>query len=413
MIVFSIRRYLPVVALMLAIAIGPSGRGIAQSKSNSETALPNLTHANNQFAIEFYRSLSGSRKAQNVFASPASVSTALAMTFEGSSGNTRKEMADTLHLGMTDAERMEGFAQLMDAVKAAPGKHYQLAISNALWGQQSYAFVPEFTSRINRYYGGGFKTVDFVGARGKAVATINSWVEDKTAGKIKDLIHLDDVSELTRLILTNAIYFKGDWKQPFPEANTRPQDFHLDDGKIVKAQTMQQKSHFRYVHQDNVAAIELPYEGDDLSMIVLLPDAGVDSLESKLTADSLAAIEKAMSTAEVIVALPRFTFTARYSLAPELTGMGIRDAFSESAANFSGMTGDKDLYISAVIHQAFIDVNEKGSEAAAATAVIMSSKSVQIDMPEIFRADRPFLFLIKHKASGSILFIGRVANPNA
>jgi len=175
---------------------------------------------------------------------------------------------------------------------------------------------------------------------------------------------------------------------------------------------MQQKSHFRYSHQNGIAAIELPYQGDDLSMIVLLPDAGIGALESSLTADGVAAIEKAMSSQEVIVSLPRFKFTARYGLSPELTGMGIRDAFSESAADFSRMTGHKNLYISAVIHQAFIDVNEKGSEAAAATAVIMNAKSMPLDMPEVFRADRPFLFLIVHKAFGSILFLGRVANPN-
>jgi serpin B len=373
--------------------------------------MSSVVSSDNQLAFDFYRGINVSSIGKNIFVSPYSISTALAMTFEGSRNNTRTQMAAVLHFNMSDADRQAGFSELLAQTRPGPGKKYKLEVANGLWGQKDFPFEPAFTGTIGKFYGGGFNTVDYAGDKEGAIHTINTWVEGKTAGKIKNLIHLDDVTPLTRLVLTNAIYFKGDWASPFEKSATKDEAFHTTETQKVQAPMMHQTAHFRFVKENGIAAIELPYSGDDLSMIVLLPDSKIDKLGEDLSLERIEILRAGMRLAEVDVTLPRFKFETRYILNDQLGKMGMPDAFDESLADFSGMNGKKSLYISKVIHQAMIDVNEEGSEAAAATAVVMSQKAMPFNMKETFRADHPFIFMIVHNTTGSILFMGRLSNP--
>ncbi len=397
---------LAVLALFACVPVVNAQEGMAKGINLSA-----VVNANNQFAIDLYRKLNAQEKGKNIFVSPYSISTALAMAYEGSSGNTRKQMGRVFHFDMTDAKRQAGFSELLEQTKAGPGKHYKLNVANALWGQENYHFESAFTQTISKSYGGGFNEVDFPGDKPATIHKINAWVEDKTNGKIKGLIHPDDINELTRLVITNAIYFKGDWESPFNKAATKDEAFHLGDGKTVQVPMMRQTGHFRFVREDGLAAIELPYADDELSMIAILPDGDAEKLGGSLSLDKVQKLLAEMSSQEVDVLLPRFKFDTRYLLGSNLSAMGMPDAFDERLADFSGITGGKGLYISSVIHQAMIDVNEEGSEAAAATAVVMGTKSAQNHLKQKFRADRPFLFMIVHNSTGSVLFIGRVSSP--
>ena len=320
-------------------------------------------------------------------------------------------MADVLRFNVPNGGLDSQFSALLSQTKAAPGKGCKMEIANALWGQKDYHFESLFTSIVGKYYDGGFNTVDFVADRDASRARINKWVEDKTAGKIKELVHAPDISELTRLILTNAIYFKGDWMSKFLPENTKPAPFKAGPDKTISVAMMQQSEKFPVVETAELKMVELQYAGKDLSMIVVLPAGDIEKFGAELSLEKAQTLRKQMSPATVDLFLPRYKFETRYYLEETLAKMGMPDAFSESHADFTGMTGKPNLYISHVIHQAMIDVNEQGSEAAAATAVVMSTRS--FSMPATFRADKPFLFLIVHKPTDSILFTGRVSDPPA
>ncbi len=370
-----------------------------------------VVNANSVFAVDLFRALGKGDSRKNVFVSPFSVSTALAMTYEGSRGGTRRQMAAVLHLTMPDAARRQEFAALLARTQAGPGKHYKLETANALWGQKDYHFEAAFTGTIKEDYGGGFFTVDYMHDKRGSIHTINRWIENKTAGKIVNLLHADDVSQLTRLILTNAIYFKGNWAVQFEKDATRQEAFHLAGDAQVPTPMMHQSGNYLYVKQGGLAAIELPYADHELSMLAILPDGDIGQLDQSLTVEEIHQLQAHMREQDVEVVLPRFKFETRYALKPVLSAMGMRDAFDEGLADFSGMTGHPDLFIDQVIHQARIEVNEEGSEAAASTAVVMNLKAMREERRLVFRADRPFLFFIVHNATGSILFMGRLCNP--
>ncbi len=297
----------------------------------------------------------------------------------------------------------------------AQGKQsgYELSVANALWAQKGYQFLRAFLNTTTTNYGAGLNQVDFVSATEAARKTINDWVEKKTEGKIKDLIKPGVFNTLTRLVLTNAIYFKGNWARQFEKVETKDSPFTVARDKNVTVPMMSQKAQFAYAETETLQLLELPYAGDQLSMVILLPKEldGLADLEKSLTPGSLRECLQGLRKQEVVVQVPRFKLTSEFSLARVLASMGMTDAFSREA-DFSGMTGDTELFISAVIHKAFVDVNEEGTEAAAATAVVMTLKSAPL-RPPIFRADHPFLFLIRDNQSGSILFLGRVVNPRA
>ena len=384
---------------------------LAQTRTVNGNDLPAVVDANNQFAVDLYQKISTQDTGQNIFVSPFSISTALAMTFEGSSNNTRKQMAAVLHLDMPDADRQKGYSALLAATSAGPGKHYKLDVANALWGKKGYNFAAPFLNATSKFYGGALKSVDFAGNTEGARVEINTWVEDHTAKMIHNLIPKGAINSKTPLVLTNAIYFKGQWASQFKPAATKDAPFNVVNSAKVQVPMMWQTGRYRYVHENGMAAIELPYADDDLSMIVILPDGDIEKMGKSLSLDTIRQLSADMYSENVDLFLPRFKMEASYGLGGMLSDMGMPDAFIDQIANFSGMTGQSGLYIGSVIHKARVEVNEEGSEAAAATAVIMDTKSFNLERKQTFRADHPFLFIIVHNPTGAILFMGRLSNP--
>ncbi|MEN6561105.1 MAG: serpin family protein [Acidobacteriota bacterium] len=369
-----------------------------------------VAKASNAFAGRLYGELA--KEEGNLFFSPYSISSALAMTYEGARGRTAGQMAAVLGFSLPPDRLDPALAKLMAGLNAK-NKPYELYVANALWGQARYPFAPAFLGALDKYFGGGFREVDYTGegSREKARQEINAWTEDHTAKKIRDLIKPNILTPLTRLVLTNAVYFKGNWARQFRAADTRPMPFTVSATRTVDVPMMRQKAEFGYLEDDGVKALEMRYAGDDLSMVVLLPDspAGLGELEAALPRkldDWLAGLSKE----KVEVFLPRFKLERDFVLNEPLAALGMEDAFSE-AADFSGMRSDcaKDLYITKVVHKAFVDVNEEGTEAAAATAVVVGTKSIM--MNPVFKADHPFIFLVRDVRTGTVLFMGRMAEP--
>jgi serpin B len=359
----------------------------------------------NLLGVDLASQLAASPQA-NVFLSPFSISTALAMTYAGARGETAAQMAKALHFGLGQEQLHAGFAGLLSATSDA-GKPYQLKAANALWGQKGFHFQEAYLGLVASHYQGGLQSVDF-GDDADGRQRINAWVEDHTAHKIVELLHKRDVDGSTRLVLTNAIYFKSAWGFKVDPARTRVGPFHCASGEISQASMMHWQGRFGYAESAAYQALELPYAGNELCLLVVLPKPGA-SLSQGLA--ELLQDARGLPEEEVDVALPKLKFEARADLASLLSGLGMPLAFSK-AADFSGITGDQSLCISKVIHQAKIEVNEEGSEAAAATAVVMVMKAVA-RRPRLaeFKADHPFLFAIIHKPSSALLFLGRVADP--
>lgn len=366
---------------------------------------------NRQFALDLYARLK--EQSGNLFFSPHSISTALAMTYAGARGQTEEQMAQVLHFSLPQ-ERLHPAFKVLEEVLQAIGnqKGCKLSIANALWGQKDYTFLEEFLDLMEQYYGAGLNKVDFENNTEGARQTINRWVMKKTNNKIKDLIKPGVLDEYTRLVLTNAIYFYGTWKYKFDRQDTRTELFTIGPGETVLVPMMSMKENLRYWANEDLQVLELPYVGKYMSMIVLLPNnlEDFESLENSLTIENLNIWLAELQEQEVEVYLPKFDITSEFNLSDVLAVMGMSDAFMPYVADFSGMDGTRDLFISAVVHKAFVAVNEEGTEAAAATAVAITVTSVP-QIP-VFRADHPFVFLIRDNESGNILFIGRVMNPN-
>ena len=383
-----------------------------------------LVRGNTAFALDLYNKLKED-KSDNLFFSPYSLSTALAMTYAGAKGETAKQMARVLHFPQAHTQLDQAFQLLQSQINAAQAQeNIELNIANALWGQEDYPFLDSFKNDIQKYYGAKLESVDFKTAYQNLHEDINTWVENQTQHKIKNLIKPGVLNNLTRLVLVNAIYFKGNWASPFDGDNTENAPFWVNPNNSITVPLMNQKNYFGYMNNNSFQVLELPYAvnqnagrfGDfndnDLSMIILLPKArdGIAQVEGLLSVGKLEKWLEHLRWQKVKVFLPRFKINTGFELSKTLKSMEMPDAFNESQANFSGMDGAKKLAITSVIHQAFVDVNEKGTEAAAATAVIMGTRGMS-PPPPTFRADHPFIFLIRHNSSGSILFMGRVINP--
>jgi serpin B len=366
---------------------------------------------NNKFALELYGKLEDQQG--NLFLSPYSISTALAMTSAGARGQTEKQMAEALCFPpMKNEQFHKSFGEIIRQLNASGEKGgYELVVANALWGQKDYKFLPEFLTLVRENYVGDLRQVDFAAQTEAARKTINAWVEGKTKDKIKELIKPGTLDSMTRLVLTNAIYFKGKWAIPFKPEQTKDTPFTLLGGEKVNVPMMNQTGKFGYMEANDIWVLEMPYVNNDLSMVILLPKKldGIKELEKELVSDNLAGWLGKIHKREVQVFFPRFKMTSEFELARVLGAMGMPDAFS-GKADFSGMTGNRDLFISAVVHKAYVDVNEEGTEAAAATGVTMKLTSIGAP-PVVFRADHPFIFLIRDNLTGSILFMGRTANP--
>jgi serpin B len=369
---------------------------------------PTLVKGNNEFALNLYGTLR--EKDGNIFFSPYSISSALAMTYLGARGETAKQMTSVLHLPADQAEAFAALNKTLNGEKAS--RNYQLDVANALWGAKGVGFLDTFLKAAQDAYGAGLKELDFQKDSEGSRGIINSWIEQATHEKIKDLMAPGSINADTRLVLTNAIYFKGAWLVPFNERLTQQADFTPAKGQKVTVPLMENTNYFPYLEETGLQVVELPYAGQELSMLILLPRQadGLPALEKSLTEERLSAIQSKLLPARVDVIFPRFKITSSFDLIGPLRRLGMELPFRTTNADFSGMDGKKDLFISVVAHKAYVDVNEKGTEAAAATGVGMTVTSMP-PPPKEFRADHPFLFLIRHQRSGSILFIGRVQNP--
>lgn len=376
-----------------------------------------LARDHTAFALDLYGALRGTEG--NLFYSPYSISTALAMTYAGAKGDTADQMADVLHFTLpADRLHLAENALSLDLSgrpqQAAPDvkNPFELSIANALWGQMDYIFLPEFLDLLAQNYGAGIRVVDFAASPENARQEINRWVSDQTKERIKDLIPQGVLNEMTRLVLSNAIYFKGGWLHQFKKSATEQKPFYLLDGSSINVDMMHQSERLGYSLQDDYKAVELPYEGGGLSMLVILPDEGrFAEVEENLNPEMLGALQDTMKFGEVDLSLPKFKFESSFTLKEPLSALGMADAFDRDKADFSGMDGRRDLFISAVLHKAFVAVDENGTEAAAATAVVMELMSAMPEEPVQFRVERPFIFLIRDNQTGSVLFLGRVLNP--
>lgn len=366
---------------------------------------------NNKFTFSLFDQINNEEV--NVFFSPYSISSALAMTYNGAEGDTKQEMGDVLNFLDNKQNLSANFKSLNEHLHDLEGEDIQLNIANSLWCEQTYDFKQEFLNLNKDYYKAGIKKTDFKNNYKEARDAINKWVEDNTQEKIKDLIPNGMLDKMTRMVLANAIYFKGAWEYPFDEKNTRKDTFYIYTKCRTKADFMHRSLTAKY-YKDNLAEVlEIPYSDRKLSMLVVLPNEkyGMEKLEAKLDRNRYEKYINELSRRQVELTLPKFKITANYELSEVLQNLGMKKAFSGDA-DFSGMTGKKELYISNIVHKSFVDVNEEGTEAAAATGVVMRKTSLPPSEKVKFKADHPFIFFIKDNETNSILFMGRVMNPN-
>ena len=387
------------------------------SPAVSQTDEATLVAGNDAFAFDVYKYLRAGDG--NIFFSPYSLSEVLAMTYGGARGNTEKEMAAALEFQLPQDKLHLAFDALDLALasrgQGAKGKDQQpfrLHVVNAIWGQTGFDFLPSYLELLAENYGSGLRILDFQKNPESSRVAINNWVAQQTEQKIKDLIPEGSITDMTRLVLTNAIYFNAAWLNQFDKNSTKPGDFTLKNGSKVSVPMMHEQESFNYSSGDGYQVVELPYDGNELSMVILLPDQGkFDSFEASLTGQSVTGIIQGMKSRTVQLSMPKFTTEQSFGLKSALTSLGMKDAFAPGLADFSGMDGKKDLYIQDVVHKAFIIVDEAGTEAAAASGVIVGTTAVPSDIVKL-DINRPFIYLIHDIQTGTILFLGRVMNPS-
>ena len=375
----------------------------------SDRPLRDLAADNTEFAFGLYRQLAS--KEGNLFFSPYSISEALAMTFAGAEGGTETEMRRVLNFTLPENVLHPSFYFLRNSLESDPEDQgdFALHIANALWGQTGHEFLPCFLDVLEESYAAAMKLVDFSGNPAACVQEINEWVDEETMGKITRLVSEDVINSATRLVLTNAIYFKGQWMYPFDDLATTAKPFHLLSGDTARVETMRITEHFPTHSGPDYSAVELPYKERRFAMLVVVPYEGcfVD-VQDRFNSGFIQGVTDSLQNANLILSMPRFRCESSFSLEEALSAMGMSSAFG-MMADFSGMDGLMDLYISSVLHKAFISVDEYGTEAAAATAVIM--EKLNGEAAETFRVNRPFLYLIRDRETDTVLFIGRLLDP--
>jgi serpin B len=397
------------------VKIAQSNKSRDPTPTVSQTDLSTLVNGNNTFAFNLFQVL---RKIDgNLFYSPYSISEALAMAFAGAKGDTAISMASALKFTLTQ-EKLHAAINYLDlqlqqrgqGAKGINGKGFRLNIANAIWGQQGCSFLPSFLDMLAQNYGAGMLIVDYINATEKSRVTINDWVSDQTEGKIKDLIPKGAINELTRLVLTNAIYFNAAWAFPFNDRATVNGTFHTLENGDVTVPMMHKSEFFSYAENRNYQAVELPYDGNELSMVILMPKVGqYETFEQSLDANLVTQIIGTLTGNQVVLTMPKFQYGAKYSLKDALSQLGIGIAFT-GKADFSGMDGRTDLLIQDVIHKAFVSVDEAGTEATAATALIGPTGAMIVNQ-KTMTIDQPFMFFIHDIQTNSIVFMGRVLNP--
>jgi serpin B len=381
----------------------------------SASDMSTLVKGNGEFAFNLYQLLK--EENGNIFYSPYSISLALAMTYGGARGETAAQMADAMHyvlaqdalhpafnnLGIELAKRGEG-------AKGKDDEGFRLNIINATWGQKDYTFLSSYLDLLAQNYGAGLRVLDFKKDPDKSRDVINRWVSDQTEDRIKDLLPEGSITPLTRMVLTNAIYFNAAWLYPFRAEATANGIFHLESGGDVTVPMMKQTQTFGYAKSGGITAVELPYDGNELSMVVLTNDSGTFSdFEQKLDYTTVKSVLDTLNKTRVILTMPKFEYDSEFGLKGALVKLGMKEPFLDNA-DFSGISRESDLHIDDVLHKAFVSVDEAGTEAAAATGVIIGTTSMPLD-PVTVTLDRPFVFLIRDIQTGAVLFIGRVMDP--
>jgi serpin B len=381
--------------------------------ANPPADLKPTVDGNCAFAMDLYAHLKDADG--NLFLSPYSISSALAIAYGGAKGNTEKQMSTTLHFLADQDMFHSAMSKLRQTfAKMDASRQIELNVANGLWTQKGYNFTPAFLDFAKEKYGAVADPVDFITDREAVRKQINLWVERQTKRKIKNALPSGRLSDNTRAVIVNAIYFKGDWASRFDASKTEQEPFWITPAQSIKAGMMRQKHAFRYAEQDDLQILELPYIGYDLSMLVLLPKErdGLPEMEKRLNGDNVAKWIKALGAWTVDVRFPKFSNESRLSLKQTLSGMGMSDAFSENRADFTGMTPKRPMFIDAVEHAALVEVDEKGTVAAAATSVLFGCASVGPPARSAtFHADHPFVFLIRDNHTGTMLFLGRVIDP--
>ncbi len=380
-----------------------------------EQAVRQIVEGNTNFALALYKTIAKEQPG-NLFLSPYSISSALAMTYAGARGETEKQMAKTLRLPQGQGAVHLAFAALASNIAAInTAGNVEITTANALWLQQNFQVIDAYLATIRAQYRGQLFPVNFVEAAEAARQQINAWIEEQTNQKIRELLPAGSVSDATRCVLTNAIYFKGKWANAFDADATTNQPFWVTLDQEISVPMMRLQAPMKFAEIENMQIVELPYAGEEISLLLAVSKAkdGVGFLERHLAWDVLASWRRDIAMQDVEFFLPKFVMTSQFGLANTLEQMGMKDAFADRA-DFSGIEAGKTLRISDVVHKAFVEVNEEGTEAAGATGVVMGVTSVQEPLPvPVVRADHPFFFLIQEKATGSILFMGRVADPTA
>jgi serpin B len=402
-------------ALALAAAAGcqqQASPAICSAPQGSEAAARSLAESNTTFAVAFYPPAAAAAGAgQNVILSPYSASAVLTMLDVGAAGETATQIQSVLDLPASGAAVAPTYAALAcDDETHGSADGNQLSVANSLWGQKGTAFQASFLSTLATGYGAPLQQVDFVADAAGATSTIDQWVSDQTQGAIPTLFQPGDLDSGTKLVLVNAVYFKGTWATGFDPSATSPQPFTLSDGTVVSVPTMDGTVSLSQGTGPGFSVVELPYQGGQVAIDFLVPDGALTALEASLTPTALlAALGSLEPRAGIEIQLPRFSFTTRVVLNPVLEGMGMPDAFTAGVANLSGIDGAQDLYVSVVVQQAMIEVDEQGTVAAAATGV---GVGVAIALSPV-QIDHPFLFLLRDTSTGSVLFMGRVEDPRA
>lgn len=380
--------------------------GVAFSQETGYT-----TNNANAFAFDVYKKLAQSSD-NNIFFSPVSISMALGMTYAGANGETKQQMAKALRFPADDKNFHKQIGNLMNELLSKGSKGVEISLANQQWADKSYKFRCKYLCEVKRAYKAPVKRLDFRNKSDESRLVINKWVEDQTRERIKDLLPGGSITNLTTLVLTNAIYFKGQWDSKFQEEDTNNEPFKTASGKEVQARMMNAKEKYNIYQGNGIKLLELPYAGKDFSMLVLLPneETSLPQVEKQLTLDEINRYIDLMIESEVRIGLPKFKFESKAELKPVLSELGMPIAFSNTA-DLSRMARNKELKIDEVYHKAFVEVSEEGTEAAAATAVVIVRKSISI--PVDFIANRPFMFMIRENKNGNILFMGRVNNPNS
>jgi serpin B len=395
-----------------SVSGGPVAGDADIARPDTPDGAANVAAGNNRFAFDLYRQLANdpAHAGDNLFFSPYSISSALAITCEGARGTTADEILSVLHLPENETLRREGFATIDAGLNSGSG-NYTLRTANALWAEKTHSLLPDYIDVAAHRYGANVTNFDFMSDPEGSRETVNRWVEGETEEKIRDLLPPGSINPLTWLVITNAIYFKGTWVEQFDPAETAEEEFRVAPNETVLVPTMHGDAVYPYAETEALRVLEMPYahgNGTELAMLVLLPKEDcLTAAEEALDAERLAGLRESLVSQNVRVFFPKFTLETGYPLPGVLAAMGMPTAFSD-AADLSGMDGTRDLFVTGAFHKAFVDVSEEGTEAAAATGVIGGGGR---NAAPVFRADHPFVFLIVEKDSGTVLFIGRVVNP--